>query len=256
MKQCPSCLTTYTDETLRFCLADGSILNSLDDEQSTMIRSSGARPAEETIVMEKAAPVRVDIPIAGGPTRKVDRAQIPPTSSAAAPSSLIFKVVMVVVGLGILALLLVSAAGAVYYFASRGEAPPLLSNTGNTKQTLPSPTPAKDDRDDLRDQIANLQKQLNEQKKATLPSDRPITQPKQSTTTTTARANSPSDGFLALRSLPSSEIGERILKIPHGATVTVGACGPVVKPVSRSGRWCQASYNGYSGWVFDAFLQY
>jgi hypothetical protein len=255
MKQCPSCLTTYTDETLRFCLADGSILTALDDEQSTLVRSSGLRPAEETVVMGKPDGVRVDIPIGSIQASKVDQNRIPPTTSGGSSSGLIFKVVLAFVGLGILALLLVGAAGVVYYFSSGKSEPPAV-NTANTQQPQSSPTPAKDDRDDLRDQIANLQKQLNEQKKATLPSNSQITQPKQSATTTTARANSPSDGFLALRSLPSSDIGERILKIPHGATVSIGACGPVVRPVSRSGRWCQATYNGYSGWVFDAFIEY
>ena len=252
MKQCPSCLTTYTDETLRFCLADGSILSALDEEQATLIRTSGIRPAEETAVMGKAEPVRVDLPIAGMPSTRASQPQVPPSSGS---SSVVLKIIVAVIGLGILALLLVGAAGAVYYFASGKEVPP-ASNSANTRQTPTAPTPVKDDRDELRDQIANLQKQLNEQKKTTLPTNSTITQPKQSATTTTARANSPSDGFLALRSLPNSEIGERILKIPHGATVTVGACGPVIKPVSRSGRWCQATYNGYSGWVFDAYLLY
>ena len=76
------------------------------------------------------------------------------------------------------------------------------------------------------------------------------------TDTKTARVDSPGDGFLALRKLPHSEIGERIAKIPHGATVEVGVCGPVVRPVNRAGRWCQASYNGQTGWVFDAYLVY
>ena len=38
MKQCPACKTTYTDETLRFCLADGGTLISLPDEEETLIR--------------------------------------------------------------------------------------------------------------------------------------------------------------------------------------------------------------------------
>ena len=252
MKQCPSCLTTYTDETLRYCLADGSVLRAADDDQATLVRRSAGRPAEETIVMGSAAPVRVDIPTAGERTTKSDRLQTPPLPTGSS-TGLIFKIVMVVIGLGIFALLLVGIAGAVVYYNSGSGEP--VKNTANTKPAQPTPTTSKDDNDDLRDQIANLQKQLNEQKKATIPANS-LTMPKQSATTTTARANSPSDGFLALRSLPSSEIGDRILKIPHGATVTIGACGPVVKPVKRTGRWCQASYNGYSGWVFDAYLTY
>ena len=121
MKQCPSCLTTYTDETLRFCLADGSILSALDEEQATLIRTSGIRPAEETAVMGKAEPVRVDLPIAGMPSTRASQPQVPPSSGS---SSVVLKIIVAVIGLGILALLLVGAAGAVYYFASGKEVPP------------------------------------------------------------------------------------------------------------------------------------
>ncbi len=252
MKQCPSCLTTYTDDSLRFCLADGSILTALDEEQATMVRSSGIQAAEKTAVIGKTDHVRIELATPGTPSTRAYQPQAPPSSGS---PTVVIKIIVAVIGIGLLALLLVGAAGAVYYYASGRELPP-PSNTVNTKQPTASPTPVKDDRDELRDQIANLQRQLNEQKKATIPANSTITQPKQSATTTTARANSPGDGFLALRSLPNSEVGERILKIPHGATVTIGACGPVIKPVSRSGRWCQATYNGYSGWVFDAYLLY
>ncbi|MFT3743346.1 MAG: hypothetical protein QM785_03525 [Pyrinomonadaceae bacterium] len=255
MKQCPSCLTTYPDETLRFCLADGSVLTAIDDEQSTVIRTARNKVAEETLAIN--SPVRVDIPSAADQPTEVAPVGIPHdrTASNKGSGGIVLKIVIAVIAFIFLGLLLAGAAGALFYFNSGKSDPP--ANPANVRQPAqPSPTATKDDRDDLRDQIANLQKQLNEQKKATLPANGQITIPKTSTTTTTARANSPSDGFLALRSLPSSEIGERILKIPHGATVTIGACGPVVKPVSRSGRWCQASYNGVSGWVFDAYLEY
>lgn len=178
-----------------------------------------------------------------------------PAYQPTAPASNgLFKATMVVIGLGIFAVVAI-AAGAFIYFNVNGNDPTPNIN-GKDVKTAASPTPVKDDKDELRDQIANLERQINEQKKAKQPANIPLSMPRQSTTTTTARGNSPSDGFLALRSLPSSELGARILKIPHGATVTIGACGPVVRPVSRSGRWCQASYNGSSGWVFDAFLLY
>jgi hypothetical protein len=120
----------------------------------------------------------------------------------------------------------------------------------------PAPSPTKDDKDELRDQIANLEKMLNDQKKSNKTPNLPQNIPNQSAMTTTARVNSPGDGFLALRTLPNSELGDRILKIPHGAVISVGECGPVMTPVKRSGRWCQAMYNGYRGWVFDAYLIY
>lgn len=253
MKQCPSCRTTYTDDTLRYCLADGSVLDAVDDEQSTMVRSSGIRPAEPTLVMGKDSTVRVDIPTAGASTTQI------PVAPARSSGSMIMKIVLVVVGLIILAVLLAGVAGGVFYYISGSGGQPPANNGNARQQQWASPTPApttKDDRDELRDQIANLEKRLDEQRRAGQNTNVPQKLPNRSTTTVTARVDSPGDGFLALRSLPNSEIGERVLKIPHGATIAVGACGPVVTPVKRTGRWCQASYNGYDGWVFDAYLIY
>ncbi len=72
---------------------------------------------------------------------------------------------------------------------------------------------------------------------------------------TTVWANSPNDGFLALRSGPGTSRGSRLLKIPHGQPLTLGDCNsPITSPGGRYGSWCRASYNGTAGWVFDAFV--
>ena len=247
MKQCPSCRTTYTDDTLSYCLADGSALNALADEQSTVVRSSASGgEAEDTVAMGWAAatPVQVDIPQTV--IRTEDRLQPAPTNS----SGTLFKILAVVIGIGVLALLGLGMAGFIYFNSSKGEPE---ANVTISRTPLPSPT--ADNAAELREQIANLEKRLNEQKATNRVPNMPADIPMQSTTTS-GRVDSPSDGFLALRSLPNSEAGERILKIPHGASVAIGACGPVVTPVRRSGRWCQASYNGRSGWVFDAYIAY
>src|SRR5439155_23358670 len=101
----------------------------------------------------------------------------------------------------------------------------------------------------------NLEKQLKQQQTTNKPVNIPLSLPNQ-TSTTTARVNSPADGFLALRTFPSSDLGDRILKIPHGATITVGGCINASRVGAKPGLWCRANYNGYSGWVFDAFLSY
>lgn len=68
-------------------------------------------------------------------------------------------------------------------------------------------------------------------------------------------ADSPGDGFLALRSEASVSSGSRVAQIPHGAPVAIGACdGPAATISGRSGQWCRATYDGQSGYVFDAFL--
>lgn len=235
MKQCPSCRTTYTDETLSFCLADGTPLIDMAEE-ATVIRSIGGDQ------------IRVEIPY-----------ELPPTSYVSAPTQIekgsnIKKIILVVGLLGSMIMIAIAGAAALIYFNKESRT---AENTAvKTSTNSPSPKPSPDQSNELRDQIANLEKRLNEQKKSGQPANIPLTPPSPSTMTITAQANSPSDGFLALRSLPNSESGERIAKIPHGATVMIGACGPVIKPVSRSGRWCQASYNGKTGWVFDAYLTY
>ncbi len=164
---------------------------------------------------------------------------------------------MFIGGLAVFLLLamVVIAGGVIFYLNSKSSDVTSKNSMANRAPT-PSPAATTDDKEDLQKQIANLEKLINEQKKNNQPSNVPLTMPRQQTTTTTARVNSPGDGFLALRTLPNSEAGQRILKIPHGASVSIGACGPVVRPVNRAGRWCQASYNGYSGWVFDAYLIY
>lgn len=254
MKQCPSCRTTYTDLTLKYCLADGTGLIDVSDEQATIVRASGTPYGEKTVELEKGSQMRVEIPQETVQGRPQPTFQPVVAQASMGSSGNVFKVLMVMIGLGIFAVIAV-AAGVFIYFNLRGTEP--VSNGANKDiKTSASPTPAKSDTEELRDQIANLEKLLSDQKKTNQPANVPLKMPDQSTTRVSATVNSPGDGFLALRTLPSSDIGDRILKIPHGAKVSVGACGPVVRPVSRQGRWCQVSYNGHSGWAFDAYLAY
>ncbi|CAN5630387.1 hypothetical protein BH10ACI3_BH10ACI3_18840 [soil metagenome] len=252
MKQCTACRTTYTDETLRYCLADGAVLVEVDGDVPTVV-TSGISPVAPTVAMNQPhEQMRVDIPPPSAPPPPVFQQATPPPQRSSGGGLL--KILIAVVILGILALIAVGVAGFVYYNMSRGDAP--AANANKEVKPTPAPSATKEDNDELRDQIANLEKLLKEQKSSGQPSNSPIKMPDASKMTSTARANSPSDGFLALRSLPSSDVGARITKIPHGATVSIGICGPVVTPVKRSGRWCQASYGGYTGWVFDAYLIY
>lgn len=48
MKKCPACNRTYSDETLSFCLEDGSLLSAslnLREEQETVITPNKIKPA-------------------------------------------------------------------------------------------------------------------------------------------------------------------------------------------------------------------
>lgn len=62
--------------------------------------------------------------------------------------------------------------------------------------------------------------------------------------------HAPGDGFLALRSEPSTKRGRRLAKIPHGTRLTLQRCD-----VAADGyRWCRTTYEGQKGWVFDRYL--
>lgn len=61
--------------------------------------------------------------------------------------------------------------------------------------------------------------------------------------------NTPGDGFLALRSEPTTKSGRRLAKIPHGTMLQLGVCQP-----TPSGSWCQTSFQGLTGWVLDRYV--
>src|SRR5207248_682972 len=136
------------------------------------------------------------------------------------------KIALAVGGLLLLFLVVAGGAGALYYFnrdgktvANNGSSTP--SPTGSPVPTISASPSPKDDTADLKNQIANLEKMINEQKNQNRPANSSTTAPTPAKMGTTARVNSPGDGFLALRSFPSSQVGTRITTIPHGSTVSV-----------------------------------
>ena len=226
MKQCPTCRNTYTDETLRYCLADGATLTEVESEKETVVRSG----------------VRVDIP------STAESIPVRPTTASAKRGSPVLKIVLAIVLLGVLGVVIVAAAGVIYY---------LNMQKGRVVASSPTPSPISTndpEKERLEKELANLQKQLAENTK---PSPSKTPPGFESDELPTARVNSPSDGFLALRSEPNTEYGERLAQIPHGSLVTVVSCEPEsVKIGSRTGRWCLVTYRTNAGWVFDAWLDY
>lgn len=236
MKQCPTCRTTYTDETLRYCLADGGILLDVEPESETAVRQG----------------VRVDVQRPTYPTIPVVAGQ------RSANGSRVIKIVAAVLILGFLGLLGLGAAGAFFYYNSGGTSVAVASPTPRPTPTpLPTrtPPPTPDiDAQRLEQELANLQKQLED---ALKPESTKTPPSFSSDELPTARVNSPGDGFLALRSEPDAEKGARIAQIPHGSVVNLENCEKEkVKIGNRSGRWCMVTYRGQTGWVFDAWLEY
>ncbi|NOT47113.1 MAG: SH3 domain-containing protein [Acidobacteria bacterium] len=229
MKECPACKTTYTDDSLRFCLSDGTALTALSDDEPTVVRRTRNDSLRVDMTPEREDVVRPEKP---------------------SGSSTWIKILVALLILGVIALLGLGLAGAAFYYGT-GVKPP--ETPVKTPSSAPSVTPTVDpEKEKLRDELANIQKKLDEQKKAPLIKATP-----DPSLTTTVTANSPADGFLALRSEPNSETGKRIFKIPHGAKLQIGACGDYITTQKNNyGRWCRAAYAGYSGWVFDKYVIY
>ena len=220
MKLCPACKTVYTDDSLKFCLADGRALESAGDEEPTVVKKgsngSSAKPAGE----------------------------IPHASSTW---------IKFAVGAVVLAVLAIAAAGiigAIFYYGFGQR----QRETATAKSPIPTPIPTIDtEKERLKDELANVQRKLDQQKRsntntATFPNNDNVS-------TATGTVNSPGDGFLALRNAPDADHGDRIAKIPHGAHVVINNCEKTPAVVAgRTGRWCQVEYHGQTGWVFDAWL--
>lgn len=237
MKLCPNCKTTYSDDTLRFCLSDGTNLIPMSN-------------AEKTVEMSgKTNQMRFDVPAQSVPTVvSPDRQQqTQPARSGINPWLLVPL-------FGILFLAVIGLLGYI-----------LLKPTNVAVSNPATPTPtatATPDKEtaELKEQLESLKKQIENQKTPAKNDStaRPFpTQIPNIPTVQTARVNSPGDGFLALRSLPNSESGNRLAQIPHGVNIEIIGCQKTaVKIGSRRGRWCRTNYNGQSGWVFDAWLAY
>lgn len=242
MKQCPDCKTVYADDMQSFCLSDGAMLFSLPDEEETRIVSPGRNQMKINVPAET-------LPAFTPPV--ISQQSIPPQQQQQknTNSSLIGILI------GLLALVILSFAVFVAYIFVR----PGDSKNTNVAKSSPSPTGSQTSDDEttkLKEQLANLEKKIDDQKNQKTATPIPSVT-KQNPSGNTARVNSPSDGFLALRSDPNSETGYRITKIPHGTDVDIVSCQGYSESVgTRRGRWCQVNYNGQIGWVFDAFLIY
>lgn len=231
MMLCPQCRTTYTDDSLRFCLADGAPLIRTDEEETAVRR--GVR-----IGIDDRLPVSHQ----KGPEQKKK-------------GSRLIGIVLALVALGLLALIVVVGAGLVYYINTSDAGTP--AKPSPTPQSAATPSPTLDaEKERLQKELANLQKKLDDEKKSAANRSTPSF-PDPNDGRPTARVNSPNDGFLALRDKPNAQTGARLAKIPHGATVYLENCEKGTVAISgRTGRWCMVTYNDETGWVFDAWLTY
>ncbi len=239
MKRCPACKNTYTDEQLKFCLADGNPLSVIGDE------------GDPTIVFKDRNPMQVNIPQNTAPNNfQLPKSDVQNDKRSALP--------LVVAALFGLLVLLVVGIGAIFLFKPFGtnETATISNNADNSNNQTK----------ELEGKLANLERQLQEQKNQKKNTTTPPISNSVSNTANTAPKNSDSptakvkfssDGFLSLRTEPSVKNGAQIIKIPTGAIVQLENCEKNVVTVDgRSGRWCMVSYKGETGWAFDAWLAY
>lgn len=237
MKFCPNCKTTYSDDTLLYCLSDGTNLVAMP-------------AAEKTVEMSGASnPMRFDISSNSDPTVFAPRISQPQNEKVKRGISPWLVVPL-------LAILLLSVVALLGYILLK----PNSAAIANSATPSPTATP-KDETAALKEELESLKKQIANQK--TSPKNDSTTRPLPNDNSSsapviqTARANSPNDGFLALRSIPDTESGIQLAKIPHGTNLEIVGCQKSETQISgKRGRWCRTNFNGQSGWVFDAFLSY
>ncbi len=251
MKKCPTCQSVYTDTSLKFCLNDGATLIIPQTEEATQSFNQPIHTNQP-----------IQIPIANQTVETQFRQTVQPIEQKSGGKGLIFALVG-----GLAFLLILGVAGVVGWFlmnSKKDDSVAVVNNKNASPTATATPvttnlaTPTPDETASLKQKIADLEKKMQQQKQ-TGKDNVPIITDNSSTappkpSVVTAKAHSPGDGFLALRTGPSAETGDRILEIPHGSTIKVLSC---LKPAAgKKGRWCKVDYNGNLGWAFDGFMIY
>ncbi len=240
MKFCPNCKTTYSDDSLLYCLSDGTNLIAMP-------------AAEKTIEMNATTnPMRFDVPSqTSDPTVFAPRNFQPQTENSKKGIS------PWLIAVPLIGILLLSVAALAGYILLK----PSETTVSNSATPAPTATP-NNETAALKEELESLKKQIANQKTPTKNDSQVRPFPNDSSTSTpiiqTARVNSPGDGFLALRSIPDAQNGTMLAKVPHNTNIEIIGCQktPTQLPGKRRGRWCRTNFNGQSGWVFDAFLSY
>jgi len=137
---------------------------------------------------------------------------------------------------------------------SKAPAPtPEATATNDSDELVSSEGTSRDDeKQKLEDRIAELEEKVESQAKKPAATKKPPK--KKPVPVGNMRVSSPGDGWLALRSAPSSS-SRLLVKIPHGSVVPVSSCTGMVRSGKLRGRWCRVKYRNVSGWSFDYYLK-
>jgi len=128
MKTCPSCRTLYTDDTLRFCLQDGTPLIAAPDADEPNVSLSGQE--EETAVRARRTPRDADAPVdtAWKSESQVDR--VSPTALPKRRASTL-AIASLAAAIVLLFLTIAGAIGLWLYFRDSGG--DIAKNTDNVR---------------------------------------------------------------------------------------------------------------------------
>jgi len=244
MKECPQCKSVFSDDSLKFCLADGAELVDRDEARTESMNLADVTQADAGADTSANARVRIDVP-ADEEQETFSRSREPAKRSGV-------RVGVVVAVVGLLLVVIAGLAGVVGYILYRQS----LAQGQQQASTKDDPRDAEVER--LKQRIEELGNRISDEPDET-PSATPAATPEDEEPEydeeVIKRVNSPNDGFLALRDQPDSERGSRIAKIPHGDIVVVERCqNKAVTIGGRAGHWCRARWEGYTGWVFDVWL--
>lgn len=250
MKQCPLCKNTYSDNSLQFCLQDGEALYELANDQPTQ-EFPNISDFPTQAFPAKTAPIRIPIKENSSQETVISHTELFPNEPVKKQKSSFRLIIGLLIGFLLALVLGIIAIAGYFIWATQPNNNLANTNQSQTNSEIISQTP--DETNDLKNQIANLEKQIKD-KNAKTPTLPPISTPNSSSNKVTAKADSPNDGFLALRSQPSTQTGDRIMKIPHGAAITVWDC--LEQQPGSKGRWCKTEYNGTQGWANDGYMIY
>jgi ketosteroid isomerase-like protein len=143
MKRCPTCNRTYTDDTLRFCLQDGSSLvadsqaGAASDPEATLVNSSTRGeypPPTEVLPARGAETIATPRPVPTAPPHALSADTYGRT--APAPKSRNTATVVLVSVIGTILLLSLGAVGVFLYLRNRGDAE--RARVGNTEENRPA----------------------------------------------------------------------------------------------------------------------
>ena len=249
MKQCPQCGSTYTDDTLRFCLTDGAALEEHDPAKTEKFELEQTT-AESSLKPTENARVRIDLPAREEDPYKSSRPPAVETTGTKKGVSW-----GVVAGIVAALLIVIGVLGSVIVYLA-------IQNGDQGSDVAAGENGSGEDMARLKDKIEEPGNRLGSNsnieidRNAATPTPAPSEEEEpEFDDEVIKRVNSPKDGFLALRDLPDTEKGSRIAKIPHGDIVVLGRCQTkAVKIGIRTGYWCRARWEGLEGWVFDVWL--